>query len=344
MNAVPITRRREIRRLARLAAILTTLALLASACSSDDDVAARDPEPPSSADPASEDTGETGSDDADGAADDAVSDGQYPMEVETSSGTITIEQRPDNIVSLSPTATEILFAIGAGDRVVAVDLFSNYPEEAPEGTLDGFSPDLEAILATAPDLVVASGLPEDVAAGLTGAGVAVMFQPAAASLDDVHDQVAQLGEATGEVDGAAAVNADIRRGVDAVVASLPEQTAPVRVFHEIDDSFYTATSDSFIGQVYAEMGFENIADPLDDGSGFPLVDGESIIAADPSLIVFTDQVGYSADDIAARPGWDGITAVAEGNIVQVDGDIASRWGPRIVDFMEAIAAEVSVSA
>ncbi len=363
MNEVP-----ALRRLLGLVAMLMALALTAAACGSDDDTAADDPEAPSSAESESAD-GEATEDDAmedededeamedaameddamededEAMEDDAMADGgEFPINVDTAGGTVTIEAMPERIVSLSPTATEMLFAVGAGDQVVAVDQYSNYPATAPAPTLDGFAPDLEAILANEPDLVVTSGLPEDIEAALTETGVPVMLLPAAASFDDTFDQIAQLGEATGHIDGAAATNADIRAGIDEVIASLPESDSAVRVFHEIDDSFYTATSGSFIGQVYASMGFENIADPLDDGSGFPLIDGESIIAADPSLIVFTSFAPYTAEDIAARPGWDTTSAVTSGNIVQVDADIASRWGPRIVEFMQAIASVLSVDA
>ncbi|MGI9599381.1 MAG: ABC transporter substrate-binding protein [Acidimicrobiales bacterium] len=353
----------KVRRLQRLLALLLAVGFIAAACgSSDDDTTAGDGsgeqvEAPSSAEEDADGTGEQAAEDGasdgdsteDGTVmeddDEAMADGEgFPRDVETASGTVTIEAEPASIVSLSATSTEMLFAIGAGDLVAAVDIYSNYPAEAPEGTLDGFSPDLEAILSNQPDLVVASGLPEDIAAGLTDSGVALMLLPAAASFDDTYDQIAQLGEATGHIDEAAALNADIRQGIDQVISTLPDSEEPIRVFHEIDDSFYTATSASFIGQVYSEMGFDNIADPLDDGSGFPLVDGESVIAADPSLIVFTSQASYTADDIVARPGWDGVSAVARGNIVQVDADIASRWGPRIVEFMEAIAGVVTVDA
>lgn len=247
---------------------------------------------------------------------------------------------PDRIVSLSPTATEMLFAIGAGDQVVAVDLFSNYPDEAPDGTLDGFVPDLEAIVATEPELVVTQGLPEDVEAGLTELGIAVLTQPAAASIDDVYAQITELGDVTGQIDGAARTNAEIRAGVEDVLAGLPERDEPLTVFHEIDESFYTATSNTFIGQVYAAMGLQNIADAHDDGTGYPLIDGETIIAADPDVIVYTSQAPYDAEAIMARPGWDSISAVADGRVVEVDADIASRWGPRIVEFMEAIAESV----
>lgn len=349
MNARTTSPERSRRSLIAVAALLVA-AMVAAACGSDDgdtagdageDVAGEtaagsDEEEPSGPSESAEGDGTDADDDSDDTAR-ATSSG-YPREIETTAGPVTVPAPPQRIVSLSPTATEILFAIDAGELVVAVDLFSNHPAEAPTGTLDGFVPDLEAILSEEPDLVVASGLPEDVAAGLADSGVPVILQPAALSFDDTYDQIAQLGEATDRIDEAAAVNGEIRQGIEAVLANLPDSDEPVRVFHEIDDSFYTATSDSFIGQVYATMGFENIADPLDDGTGFPLVDGESIIAADPTLIVFTSQAGYERDDIVARPGWETVTAVASDNVVEVDADIASRWGPRIVEFMEAVAA------
>lgn len=338
-----------------LLALVAVLALLLAACGSGDDAEDQtSAEESGAADDSGSEPDEGGdevasegemADDAGAEEDEMTGVAAFPVEIDTATGVITVAQRPEAIVSLSPTATEMLFAIGAGDRVVAVDLFSNYPAEVPGGTLDGFSPDLEAILATGPDLVVSQGLTPDIEDGLSAAGVAVLTQPPASSFDDTYDQIGELGLATGNLDEAAEANATLRADINAVLGSLPTLETPVRVFHEIDDSFYTASSNTFIGQVYAEMGFENIADPLDaDASGYPLVDGESIIAADPTLIVFTDQAPYGADEIAARPGWDGLTAVSQGNVVQVDADIASRWGPRIVEFMEAIAATISVDA
>jgi iron complex transport system substrate-binding protein len=275
-----------------------------------------------------------------------MEDGAYPVTVSSELGDVVIEAQPTSIVSISPTSTEMLFAIGAGDQVTAVDFLSNYPPEVPAGTLDGFAPDLEAILGAEPDLVVASGLPDDIMAGLGAAGVPVIIQTAATSFDDVFDQIAALGVATGNLDEAAETNADLRMSIDDVLAGLPELDEPVRVFHEIDNSFYTATSATFIGHVYAEMGFENVADPYDDGGGYPLIDGETIIDANPTLIVLpiSEYSTYGAADIGSRPGWDGVSAVATGNIVEIDADLASRWGPRIVEFMQAVAELVPVPA
>lgn len=334
-----------------LLAVLAAFAMTAASCGSGDDSADESQDPAASTSDTDDSDGaeaadaegdtEGDSETADSEESDAEGDGamasaEFPVTIDSAAGEVVIAAQPTAIVSLSPTATEMAYAIGAGDQIAAVDTYSNYPPEAPEGTLDGFSPDLEAILAASPDLVLTSGLPEDISAGLTAAEVPVLVLPAAASFDDTYDQIGQLGIATGHIDGAADANASLRSGIEEVLASLPESEEPVKVFHEIDDSFYTATSASFIGQVYAELGFENIADAADDGSGFPLIDGETIISGNPDLIVFTDQAAYSTEDIAARPGWDGISAVSNNRIVQVNADIASRWGPRIIEFMQAI--------
>ena len=322
--------------LARIWVVLLVLLALATGCGSDTDTVDAD----AAADDTAESTDEADSDPDDSAEADADADAESD-DSEQPDDAMAEEATPQRIVSLSPTATEMLYAIGAGDQVAAVDLYSNYPAEAPDGTLDGFTPDLEAIVATEPDLVVTQGLTPDIEEGLTELGITVLTQPAAGSLDDVYAQIADLGIATGQVDGAAAANAEIRAGVDAVLAGIEERDTPLTVFHEIDESFYTASSNTFIGQVYAAMGLENIADAHDDGSGYPLIDGETIIAANPDVIVYTTQAPYDADAIAARPGWDAISAVANGRIVEVDADIASRWGPRIVEFMEAVAESVA---
>jgi iron complex transport system substrate-binding protein len=164
----------------------------------------------------------------------------------------------------------------------------------------------------------------------------VLVQTSALVLDDTYDQVAQLGEATGNVDTAAAVNAEIRAGIEELVEARAGDEE-VRVYHELDETFFSASSASFIGQLYSLLGYENVADAADpDRTGYPQLQAEQIIGADPTLIVYTDAYGYGDDVIAARPGWDSISAVETGNIVQVDDDIASRWGPRVVELLRLI--------
>lgn len=246
---------------------------------------------------------------------------------------------PERIVSISPTATESLFAIGAGPQVVAVDDLSTYPASAPVTALSAFQPNVEAIAAYEPDLVVLSFDPGDVLAGLEALGIAAMLQPTASSLDEAYQQIEDLGQATGRSAEAARVVAEMREEIADVVAAAPIAGTAPTYYHEIDPSFYSATSASFVGELYGLFGLENIADAADtEGFGYPQLSAEWIIEQDPDLIFLADTVccGQSAATVAARPGWAGLAAVREGRVVELDDDIASRWGPRLVDMVAAI--------
>jgi iron complex transport system substrate-binding protein len=265
----------------------------------------------------------------------------YPVTVEADNGAVTIEARPEAIVSLSSTATEMLFAIDAGQLVVAVDDQSNYPEEAPATDLSGFTPNVEAILSYEPDLVVVGFEPGGFVEALEAADIPVIFFNAAMSLDDTYRQIESLGQVTGQEEEAEAVNESIATGMEQAVAEAPELPEGTNYYHEVDNTFYTATSSTFIGQIYSMFGLENIADPADeDGSafGFPQLSNEYIVGADPDLIFLANAFyGESAETVAARPGWDVLTAVREGNVIELNSDIVSRWGPRIVDFAESVS-------
>lgn len=273
----------------------------------------------------------------------AGADADYPVTVESSAGEITLEDAPERIVSLSPSATEILYAIGAGDQVVAVDSYSTYPEGTPVTDLSGFDPNVEAITAYEPDLVVVASDANDLVASMTELDIPVYVNAAPADIEGGYAGIADLGVATGNVDQTAQTVATLREEVDAALAQAPETS--VRVYHELDDTYFSASSYGFVGSVYEALGATNIADEADtDQTGFPQLTEEAIIAADPEVIVITDQVGYTAQDVANRPGWQDITAVKEGNIVTVDADIASRWGPRLPQFIDAAAQALSSAA
>jgi iron complex transport system substrate-binding protein len=265
----------------------------------------------------------------------------FPVTVEADNGPVTIEDIPEAIVSLSSTGTEMLFAIGAGDQVVAVDDQSNYPEDAPITDLSGLTPNVEAILSYEPDLVVISYDPGELVTSLEAAGVPVLFYDAALTLDDTYRQIEALGTATGHVEDAIVVNESIQTDLDGIVADSPEVAEGTSYYHEIDNTFYTATSTSFIGQIYAMFGMDNIADPADaDGAafGYPQLSAEFIVSADPDLIFLADSFyGESPETVAARPGWDVLAAVQEGNVVPLDSDVVSRWGPRVVDFAQDVS-------
>ena len=244
------------------------------------------------------------------------------------------------IVSISPTGTEILFAIGAGERVVAVDQFSYYPPEAPVTDLDGWNPNLEAIASYEPDLVVLQTNGELIA-GLEALGITVLAHDAPVVFDDVYAQIAQFGDVTGQVDEAAQLAADMQADIADLIAAAPDASG-LTYYHELDNTLYSVTSGTFIGQVYGLFGLDNVADPADaDGShfGYPQLSDEYLVDADPDLIFLADTLccGQNAETVAARPGWNQLTAVQEGRVVELSDDIVSRWGPRLVDFIAAIS-------
>jgi iron complex transport system substrate-binding protein len=247
---------------------------------------------------------------------------------------------PQRIVSLSPTATEMLFAIGAGDQVVAVDEMSNYPDEAlaKATALSGYTPNVEAIAAYEPDLVVHDGS-TDLGAQLDSLGIANWVGAAAMTFDDIYVQIEQLGAATGHADQAAVLVADMRAAIEAAVASVPELAKPPRYYHELDPTYFSVTSNTFIGEVYGLFGLRNIADTTEGTTDYPQLSEEFIISQSPDLIFLADSkcCGESRDSVAQRPGWAATSAVSTGSVFIIDDDVASRWGPRVVDYVELVA-------
>jgi iron complex transport system substrate-binding protein len=252
---------------------------------------------------------------------------------------------PQRIVSLSPTATEMLFAIGAGDQLVAVDEFSNFPDAALEvpNELSGFEPNVEAIAAFEPDLVLIGGDFNGLVDQLDSIGIVSWDGPAATGLDDVYIQIEQLGALTGHVDEAATLVDDMQARVEQIIAGVGERDEPLTFYHELDSTFYSLDSTTFIGELYTMLGLENVADRAEgENFGYPQLNAESIVSADPDLIFLADTkcCEQSAETVAARDGWAGIAAVRNGNVIEMDDDIASRWGPRVVDYLAAIAAAI----
>ena len=340
--------------LAAVMAALLTAGLLASGCSGNDSAAQTESGPsatevPATAPPDTEPAA-TAPPTTEAPATEAPSDTEAPAPApsadEAPGGA---ESGPERIVSISPTATEMLFAMGAGDLVVAVDVGSDYPEQAPVSELDGFNPNVEAIAGYEPDLVVMSYDPGDVVDGLTALGVESLVQSAAASLDDVYAQISELGQAAGRPDEAEALAAEMRAAIDDLAAGAAADGAGLTYYHELDSTYYSVTASTFVGGIYSLFGLENIADAADaDGSafGYPQLSDEYIIDADPDLIFLADTMccGQNASTVAARPGWDGLSAIVSGNVVELNDDIASRWGPRLVDFVAAIAEALADAA
>lgn len=261
----------------------------------------------------------------------------------TESSDTTSPENSLKIVSLSPTATEMLYAIGAGDQVVAVDSLSTYPAEvAPKVTkISAYEPSAEAILAYEPDVVLISNDMNKITEQLTTADpeIDVWTGAAASSIEDVYTQITQLGELTGRVDAAADVVEDMKERIDAAV---PNEAPAVsyKAFYELDNTYYSVTSNTFVGALLKQIGFNSIADGVEEGNDYPQLSAEAIVAADPDVIFLADTkcCQQTAETVAARPGWGDIAAVKNDGVVELDDDIASRWGPRIVDLIEQFAA------
>jgi iron complex transport system substrate-binding protein len=269
--------------------------------------------------------------------------GAFPVTVQASTGPVTIPSRPEKIVSLSPTATETLFAVGAGKQVVAVDDQSSYPAEAPKTTLSGFQPNAEAVAGYAPDLVVVSNDSNGLVAALGKLGITVLLLPAASTLEEGYRQIQVIGDASGHHDAAAGVVATTRKRVDDAVASVPGAKG-LSVYHELDQTYYSATSKTFVGAVYARFGLRNIADGARGAaSDYPQLSAEYVVTSAPDVIVLADTkcCGQSAATVAKRPAFGTVPAVRTGTIVPLDDDLGSRWGPRVADLAETVAHTLS---
>ena len=246
---------------------------------------------------------------------------------------------PKRIVSLSPTATESLFAIGAGKQVIAVDDQSDYPKTAPRTRLSGYTPNVEAIAAYKPDLVILQFDPGGVRSSLERLNIRVLTQSAAENLGQAYAQIRQLGNVTGHVEQSKLVVRRMQRGLARELRSAPRRS--FTVYHELTPDLYSATSKTFVGRIYSLFGLRNVADAADStGTGYPQLSSEYVVASNPSLIVLADSrcCAQTRATVAARPGWSGMTAVRNRAIVIIDDSIASRWGPRIVNFARAVGS------
>lgn len=269
---------------------------------------------------------------------------QFPVTIVTPAGKVTVRDQPRRIVSLSPTATETLFAIGAGRQVIAVDDQSDHPRSAPRTTLSGFTPNVEAIAGYRPDLVVIAFDPKSLSSALRRLGITVIHHDAAATLKGAYQQIRQLGLTTGNLPRATRVIARMKSRINRIIKEARATDSRLSVYHELTPDFYSVTSKTFAGRVYEALGLRNIADAADAaGIGYPQLSAEYVVAADPDVIVLADTVccGQSAATVAARPGWDRISAVRTGSVVRVHDSIASRWGPRLVNYFRAMASALA---
>ncbi|HET6483759.1 MAG TPA: ABC transporter substrate-binding protein [Actinoplanes sp.] len=266
----------------------------------------------------------------------------YPVTV----GALTLEKKPEKIVSLSATGTEMLFAIGAGEQVTAVDDQSTYPTDAPRTNLSGLKPNAEAIAAKDPDLVVLSNDIDKIVSQLDKLKIPVFLVAAATDLGGTYQEIGDLGTLTGHRTEAEAVNAKMKTDIDKIVKDVPARNKPLSYYYELDPTLYTVTSKTFVGSIFSLFGLANVADAADpDGArgGYPQLSAEALVKSDPDTIFLADTkcCQQSVQTVSARKGWSTVAAVKTKQIYPLDDDIASRWGPRTVDLVRAVADAVA---
>jgi iron complex transport system substrate-binding protein len=271
----------------------------------------------------------------------------FPVTVATAAGKTHVASRPDAIISLSPTVTEMLYAIGAGKQVKAVDDYSDYPKGAPMTKLSGFEPNAEAIAAYNPDLVIISNNIDGITAKLTSLSIPVLDLPAAANVAGVYAEITELGKATGHVAQAQAEDNKIRTDIAAIVKSEPKHSRPVTYYYELGaDPYYSVTDSTFIGSLLSLLGMKSIADSATGAAaagGYPELSPEFILKANPEYILLSDtgdNGGQTLASVRSRPGWSALTAVKDKHVIVLNADIASRWGPRIVQLLQTVANAV----
>jgi iron complex transport system substrate-binding protein len=253
---------------------------------------------------------------------------------------VTIPAEPQRIVSLAPSITEILFALNLGDRVVGVTDYCNYPPEATQKPkVGGFSDvSMEKLLEAQPDLVLAASIHmAQVLPELEKQGLTVMVIDAH-DFPGVLESIRLVGKATGTEKEAEALVAQMQERADKVAQAVAGRERP-RVYWELDNTLWTVGPGSFVQDLIERAGGENIAANAE--MAWVQLSAEAIIAADPEVIFLADHpYGESADTVKARPGWEKISAVVNGRIVELtqeQGDIVSRPGPRVIDALEMIA-------
>ena len=274
----------------------------------------------------------------------------FPVTLTAANGAVTIKSEPTRIVSLDPTPTEDLYAVGAGKQVVAVDAYSDYPAGAPKTSLSGLTPNIEAIAKYNPALVISSQSSGGLVAGMAKLGIPVLIEPAVATLAQAYAQIAQVAAATGHAARGAQVVAGMKQQIAASVRKAGTGHKGLTYYWELSaNPYYSATSATFIGQIVGLFGLKNIADAASkpaDG-GYPELSAEYIVTAQPQVIFLADNQaadgGQTPAIVGKRPGWSGIPAVKDDEVIGLNDDIASRWGPRLPELVTEIAQAVERS-
>jgi len=264
----------------------------------------------------------------------------FPLTITDDLGNeVTIEAEPQRIVSMAPSHTQILYAMGLGDKVVGVTEYCSYPPEAQEKPkVGGFSNiDLEQVVGLDPDLVLGTSIhAQGVGPALVERGLkVVLINPE--TVEDVLEKIALVGKITGREEKATALADELRGRIEETMDKVQEAGSKPRVYWELSNDLYTAGPGSFIDDLITRAGGINVA--ADTKEQWPQLNLEALILADPEVIILADHpYGETAEGVKARPGWADISAVKNDRIVEVlDDDLVSQPSPRVAEALEFVA-------
>lgn len=264
----------------------------------------------------------------------------FPITVKDDVGRrVTIPKEPQRIISTAPAVTEILFALGLGEKVVGVSTFCNYPEEAKTkekiGTFQ--SPNIEKILSLKPDLVVATGgVQRQTVEKLEQLGIPV-FVSYPGTLEDVIKSIYTIGRICGAEKNAKDLAFDLKLRVAKVTSKVAKAKSKPKVFFELwHEPLMSAGPGSFIDDLIKKAGGINIAGSAK--SAYPIFSLEQLVKEDPDIIIGAESsMGGNPLEISKRPGWNNLKAVKNQKVYTINDDIVFRSGPRLVLALEIIA-------
>ena len=259
----------------------------------------------------------------------------FPTTVHSADGTVTIPRRPTRILSLSASATQMLYAIGAGPQVVGVDKYSTWPPDAPRTKFTGAETSAEDYLPLRPDLVILAYASGTMVAQLQALHIPVLVLPPAANLAGVDAQLAELGTATGHVAHDRLVGQALRTDLVQTARATHGALAGKTYYLELDPTLYSATSGTFVGSVFSLFGMRDIADAARKAGTYPQLSAEYLVKANPDFVVLADGgcCGQNPTTFSHRPGFSVLRAVKDHHVVVVPDSVASQWGPHTLEVL-----------
>ena len=266
----------------------------------------------------------------------------FPVSVQSGDGTVRVTSRPARILCLSASATQMLYAIGGGSQVVGVDKYSTYPAGAPRTKFTGYESSAEDYLYLHPDLVIFAFQTGTLIQQLQALHIPVLLLPPATSIASVDSQLSELGAATGQEAGARNVQASLQAHLSAAVRGAGVAGRGKTYYIELDPTFYTATSGTFIGAEFSLFGMRDIANGAGHGSLYPQISAEYVLKENPDYVFLADTVccQQDASKFAHRPGFSVLTAVKLHHVIGVNDSVTAQWGPHTIETFVTILATI----